>query len=864
MPGFTAEEVQEVVDRFLLKQITVSRLKTGNRDVLAIRDVVFDLLTTALLLKTDSFFYLVYLSKNKLRTTLSNQLDALDIIDESASGVSRSSKLIDSTTDLSNAQAALLDLNAGLNARAQGVRGSIGPSVDRFKRSVSKFIEEEVTKNVLVSGVVTETADELKDTIATQWSSILDRHDEITDHVDNLNSAITSLSNVNLPERSIRDIASRVSDRLDEVKTTMEGDDALKESRLAMLELLAMQTIMTKASSFQNPVLVRMPLVGTSDPTTGTLIDSDGTPPSLEGTVSAPYNYATGSFVQFTLNGGTLLPLVLFPGQSNAELRSQEITTFPYPPAPVGAYDVSIEYDRAGTKSGTLGSSYVSGSALASALSTIIGPELSATWDSVENQVVITSAEDSDASHILVNEDTANQQEFTRAIFGGSPRIASAAPVAIQDIIDEIHNSSPDIDATVDETFHSVFVGERRAASATTIHDARVSGTDLVTDSTSVVVSSPTVNFENLGVEPGWGVSVTAPFVEDLTIVSVSGNTITLSAAPSTTSAAATYDIGPDYSTVPAGARVEVAAAADVFDNTGYYRVVSGAAARIVVDRDVPSEDSELRTSVYERYIQVFARDTTTSTGLGVFAGGTDIGLTTTSELSAELSTLQITGGDFLARGVRTGDLMTLTSPGNTVYNVTITSVTNTTVSFTPEVLHEAGSWTYQITNVKYSAYTDFQGDLSTYESSTYAGDAIEDLNVLVTKLIRGSEYSSQIQAAIAAYRTAISDLRDALDDYSVSREVAIDNIVQTMKEQGLDRALDILLMADMSTFFEIGSDEVSYGTNLIRKAATAGREVVPVTKYARGPQVVQEWRPVTFQPDPFDPLSNPEETPEF
>lgn len=234
------------------------------------------------------------------------------------------------------------------------------------------------------------------------------------------------------------------------------------------------------------------------------------------------------------------------------------------------------------------------------------------------------------------------------------------------------------------------------------------------------------------------------------------------------------------------------------------------------------------------------------------------------AESPAELAALQISSGDFLARGVKAGDLLDLTSPSNATFEVTVESVTNTRLTFTPAVAYEAGAWTYQVRSVRYQAFSDLQDDISTYNGTTYAGDNIEDLDTVVSQLIRGARYTATLQAAISDYRTALSDLRDELDSYVVPREAVIDGIVQTMREQGLDRALDLLLSVDIVEFFDMQPDEVSYATNFVRKAATAGREVVPVSKLPRSQQVVQEWRTVSFQPDPFDPLNDREETPDF
>ena len=49
--GFTDEEVRESVDKFLLRQVSVESLPSGARNVVALRDSVYDLITTVLLLR---------------------------------------------------------------------------------------------------------------------------------------------------------------------------------------------------------------------------------------------------------------------------------------------------------------------------------------------------------------------------------------------------------------------------------------------------------------------------------------------------------------------------------------------------------------------------------------------------------------------------------------------------------------------------------------------------------------------------------------------------------------------------------------------------------------------------------------------
>ncbi|MGA1354636.1 MAG: hypothetical protein ACO32I_07695, partial [Candidatus Limnocylindrus sp.] len=78
--GYTDEEVRAAVDKFLLRQASISLLPNGARNVLQLRDTVYDLVTTVLLLRPDSFFYVVWQASNKLRGLVDQQIAALDQI----------------------------------------------------------------------------------------------------------------------------------------------------------------------------------------------------------------------------------------------------------------------------------------------------------------------------------------------------------------------------------------------------------------------------------------------------------------------------------------------------------------------------------------------------------------------------------------------------------------------------------------------------------------------------------------------------------------------------------------------------------------------------------------------------------------
>ena len=309
---------------------------------------------------------------------------------------------------------------------------------------------------------------------------------------------------------------------------------------------------------------------------------------------------------------------------------------------------------------------------------------------------------------------------------------------------------------------------------------------------------------------------------------------------------------------VPLGARVDVTGS-DVVENTGLYRVSSRGIGYIAVDRNLAGADTALRAAIYTKYVGLAATGTTATSGLGVApgAGASATGLTTTGEVPASLSGFELSGsGDLLLRGVRAGDIAVVASPTAVEYDGIASPTSTTAFTLAPAVPYEAGNWTYVIRGVAAAAYAALQPDAATYLASTYAQD-FPALDRLMTRLLGGARFTSDISAAVALYRDDLNALRIALNDYVVPRETTIDAAVRMMQEQGLDRALDLLLSLSIVELFSMDADGVSYSTWLIRRSADAAREVAPISRFANSEQINSGIRIVSSQPRPYDPGSD-------
>lgn len=826
MSGYTTEEINAATDRFLLRVVSVGILPGGLRDVNAARDLVYDLLTTALVLKPEAYFYLVWLARNAAYAAVTQQIAAVDTIIAAAAGVSRPTKVVNSTTDLTNARAALTDLNAGLNARAVGVRGSLGPGVERFRRSVTSFINSELTKNVVVSGEVTETATELREKILTTWTAAIERDDDITSRLGGITNALTTLSRVSLPETTIASIVARMNTRLIELESQMSSVTAVRDSRMAMLDLLAMRSLLAKVSNFRSPQVKLMP-VG-NEVAAAELLDSEGVEPSLLGTVSAPFNYSILTSLELTVSGAPVIsPL---PGQSVAEIRSR-VMGFPTGPAAPWDLDVTVDFTNPVLLSGLAGP-YATGPAAAAALDAA-SPLLTVFWDASSSQLVFQSANDGDDSALEFSAASTDAAAFVAWALPAIPLTARAAPVAAETAVAAL--TSPLIGVEAQTTSYPA--GDAVLTGLDEIDFTKTLATGAeINDS---VLSSSAVNFVAAGVRRGDAVVVTVPAAATYIVKDVTPQRLTLENAPNTSGVS--FSVGPDLAAVPTGARVRVISSSA--RATGWYRVLTVAGLVVTLDRNIPDAPTTVEASIFTTYLRVTALGASTTTTLAApsSTGGIALGLFPLAAAGSELSRFS-TALDPLGRGVQPGATATLVSPSSVEYERLVTDVGVGEFSTEP-VPYEAGIWSfiiYSSAGLAFSALADGLSAVSTVDRSV--------VDFAVTRLISGARYVGSVAQALSSYRAQLVSQAALLSAYTVPEEPGISAVIKMLQEQGFDRMLDILLRLDIDVVFSMPREGASYATHLVRTLATAVREVTPVTKYAKSPLGYQEIRPTSFQ----------------
>lgn len=195
----------------------------------------------------------------------------------------------------------------------------------------------------------------------------------------------------------------------------------------------------------------------------------------------------------------------------------------------------------------------------------------------------------------------------------------------------------------------------------------------------------------------------------------------------------------------------------------------------------------------------------------------------------------------FERNDVKVNDTLTLTGPTYTsVHNITAVSQDGYQLEVTPEVSDDLLGHTYQIDSSGASSYLQFISDLETWSSSlnasSFDANTLElerRLNPLLSNLNPSIALINDARSSANALRalyTGSGGIQEILESFDVERVERIDALLNMLKERGLLRAQDMLLLGQMSSFFAVNKDSASYGGNLLEKMRSIAQNDVAVT----------------------------------
>jgi hypothetical protein len=141
-----------------------------------------------------------------------------------------------------------------------------------------------------------------------------------------------------------------------------------------------------------------------------------------------------------------------------------------------------------------------------------------------------------------------------------------------------------------------------------------------------------------------------------------------------------------------------------------------------------------------------------------------------------------------------------------------------------------------RIRNNRMNNYTDMQGLLETWlgmaaNTAWYFPELQRLLNPLTVNTNPTADQVGDAKNHLEVLGSTLEVLDGILADYSADVVPQVDVLLSSLQEKGADRARDILLEAQFSTFFSMNMDETSYSGSVQAKLKEVNREDLPVRK---------------------------------
>jgi hypothetical protein len=287
-------------------------------------------------------------------------------------------------------------------------------------------------------------------------------------------------------------------------------------------------------------------------------------------------------------------------------------------------------------------------------------------------------------------------------------------------------------------------------------------------------------------------------------------------------------------------------------DNAGYYgvqAVSSGTYDEIVSDRYFPAMTGDQAQNLSWEIVddtliissatvdKTSALEVQTPTHPANTVLGLPVGLVYGTVSGVEVSDA---GDDqsFSRNDVRVGDKLEFFGPTYFTEH-TVTALTNGgyQIEVTPEVPNDLVAHLYSIISGAGIEYDEFIGELDNWLSNELVesrfADGIQELERLINPLLANRHPSrvriNDADSAAAELESLYSSLSVILADFVVTPAVTrIDALLNMLRERGLERAHDLLLLGEFEQFFALSKDAASYGGNFLENMRLIAQNDMP------------------------------------
>lgn len=292
--AFSSDDIQASIEKLVLSSIRRPFDTLGTRRVDISFNDVQEAAAGVFLLVTSAPFYVAFLGAQHLLELIKIESVIVGNLLAAINATGRKVFPIKDLTPLSNASAALFELEAAVGRRSQSFKSiETVPAYQRFKDNLDQFLST-AGANVKANGDIVQTPQEARAAIPRLVDSLKSSHLELARRATVLAAAIDDYAKVNLPALAAAGVISRARQLVQTHVQTLDGmgeKERLSVLRPIVLDLLSSKAVVKKYGSFVGPASL-LDVTGTGTPYSDALHLANGG--SIVGDLEAPFAIVSG------------------------------------------------------------------------------------------------------------------------------------------------------------------------------------------------------------------------------------------------------------------------------------------------------------------------------------------------------------------------------------------------------------------------------------------------------------------------------------------------------------------------------------------------------------------------------------------
>lgn len=307
--SYSSDELKAAVSELVQGTVSFKRDVLGPRDASSSFNEVRELVNSTLLYEPDSVFYLIYIASQALQKIVTDEIDILDELLDSVDDLLKPSKPIESVRPVAEVRTALISLSNAVSRSGRIGRTEYSRyvrAIEKSKRtfgSVTKLTFTPRGSSQSITDIVRPAAQARKDS-TTHFNSLKSQHSKLLERVQNLLTAYDSFDLDELSTLVAKTQVARAESQMSALYELLDGlppAERTQYAREALLKVLVNKSVVSAMTNAPEPGGTKLEQKQGGAATYRMAASGLGSPPVLEGTISAPFPLELNSSQNLTL-----------------------------------------------------------------------------------------------------------------------------------------------------------------------------------------------------------------------------------------------------------------------------------------------------------------------------------------------------------------------------------------------------------------------------------------------------------------------------------------------------------------------------------------------------------------------------------